>query len=200
MKIINNAIIMVNLNGGSPTHLTALIRSPNHPKQYPEMSTLLWLVKTLPGYKLTLELYDLDLDPCCGNITLYDGSNRKSSVISILSGTISNKTTTYESVRNAMLVQFESKALTINRRGFSGLFTIERDILNFPRLEIVVGNLDGQAQQVAFLVYLSETLHVISYRFGALEAKENFYLPSKYFCFSFLFRSENLLFLSSLIC
>ena len=92
LKTMSTAIVMVNLNGRSPTNLTALIASPNYPQQYPEWSTIVWLAKTRPGYKLTLEIYDLDIGECCGNVTLYDGSDRRSTVISVLSGNNSKGT------------------------------------------------------------------------------------------------------------
>ena len=170
-KIMSNAVTLVNLYGNAPQNLSALIRSPNYPEQYPEYSTVVWLAKTLPGYKLMLELYDLDIDPCCGNITLYDGGSRSSAaVISVLSGTISKlNSTTYESGYNNLLIQFHSMALVIERHGFSALITVDYDLLHYPKFMIMLENKFDRLQFAEVKMYLFETLQVLSVYFRPTE-------------------------------
>ena len=182
LKVMSDAVVLVNLYGSSPKDLTALLRSPNYPQQYPEMSTFVWIVKTLPGYKLVFEIYDLDIDECCGNLTLYDGGTRTSSVIAVLSGSFLNGTAKYESGYNALLIQFESKAL-VKKRGFDGNITVDYDLLHFPDIMIIFENKLDHVQHVALKWYLSETLQVLSHKFGSEEnmfsKRRSLYMPSK---------------------
>ena len=188
-KTMSNLVALVNLYGNSPKHLTALIGSPNWPHQFPEWTTFVWLAKTLPGFKLVFEIIDLDIDDSRGNLTLYDGSDRKSPVLFVLTGISFNKTNVYESGYNAILIQFVSKALTKRKRsGFRGRITIDYDIIHFPRVTIVFENMFSRDQHVQVEVYLSDTLQVFSYNFRSTVdttrmKSRTLYLPGKCCCF-----------------
>ena len=160
--VMSNIITVIHLNGSSLTNLSATIYSPNYPRQYPGMSRLLWLTGTKLGYRFVVEITDLDVDPCCGNITLYDGVSRVSPVLAVLPG---SKINVYESGYNDLLIEFESKTL-VKRRGFSALITIIDDIVHFPRFLVVLNNSGDSLQTVVFEMYLAEHLQVLAYEFG----------------------------------
>ena len=121
---MHSNLIVIKLSGDTPEHLTATIHTPNYPGPYPRGNTLVWHVHTKAGYQLSFELLDMDLQFCCENIIVHDGSSLAGTQLVVLTGArFVVGAVQAVSSGSEMTVRFKSTSL-IDKRGFSALIRV----------------------------------------------------------------------------
>ena len=170
-KLTNEAIVIVQLYGSSPRDLTAKIESPNYPMPYPSLTVFDWLVKTKPTYQLEFTLNDFETEQCCDDLTVYDGTNYKAPVVSLVSTKHVSRSYIFSSSGNALLIKFKSDC-SFSGRGFSGTVRVTEgpwQILRRSRrveqiaLWLIVENHGNTSQEVTVEIFLSKATEILSF-------------------------------------
>ena len=118
-KAANEALTIIELFSSSHGNLTYEISSPSFPYNYPAMANYAWLIRTNhTDQQVHFQLKELNIEKCCDQLAVYDGSSRSGQVIAVMSGVIKTRPV-FLSTTKALFIRFTSDC-SVNRKGFSG--------------------------------------------------------------------------------